>query len=105
MEDSTRSRLIEAIETTLEDCERQISALAREALNPKTPATQRAEILIRRAEMQSRSVSLSRQLHRLRFEPESLGCLPEAAERPNWQGCPESESCQWLLQKKLSRTG
>ncbi len=72
MQDAMDIRLMQAIKTDLDFCESEISALAREALSPATTAGRRAEALIDRAKMQTRSVSLSRQLQRLRLEQDAL---------------------------------
>ena len=98
MEDAIRSRLIQAIETHLASCESEISSLAHEALCPSTSALRRAEALILRAEAQTRSVSLSRQLTRLEADQELAGCVhPVAAELWGLHACsgPGDGRCQW----------
>lgn len=86
--DPISERMMQAVKTELAFCEEEISALAREALWSKTTAVRRADALIARAKMQTRSVSLSRQLQRLRLEQEAQsqvtpqnGELTETAER------------------------
>lgn len=68
MEDVARSRQAEEIETQLTSCEREISALAREALNPATLATRRVDALVLRAELQTRIGILTQDLQRLQSE-------------------------------------
>jgi len=105
MEEAIRLRLIEAIEEDLSTCESEISALAREALCSTTSAERRAEALIHRAEMQTRSVSLSRQLKRLHAESQKLVCVHGGAGNPfERNGCSESgQRCQWLRTDDLFR--
>lgn len=104
MEEAIRSQLIQTIEMDLANCESEISALAREALNPKTSGRRRAEALILRAEMQTRSVSLSRHLKRLYSESDGLACVHKAEHRQNGGGCSESgRRCKWLWTNTLFR--
>jgi len=105
MEEAIRLRLIQAIETHLATCESEISALAREALCPTTPAERRAEVLIQRAEMQTKSVSLSRQLKRLYSESQKLVCVNKSAgSQLERDGCSGSgQRCEWLWADNLYR--
>jgi len=105
MEEGIRSRLIQAIEYELAACERDISALAHEALSPATSSARRAEALIRRAEMQTRTISLARQLLRLQFESESLDCADRCADASGLHECatPERGRSKWLWTNELFR--
>ena len=68
MEDIVCSRMAEEIKTQLTSYEREISSLAREALNPATLAKRRVEALILRAELQTRIVILTQVLQKLQSE-------------------------------------
>lgn len=92
MQDEINDGLVQAVRTNLADCEDEISALAHESLSPAIPAERRAEVLMQRAKMQTRSVSLSRQLQRLRLVQDALDQIsPDAAEQlklhtqPRWR--------------------
>ncbi len=72
MEDIACSQTAEELKTQIASCESEVSALAREALNPATLAARRVEALILRAELQTRIGVLTQDLQRLRSEsPES----------------------------------
>lgn len=68
MEEVASSRNVEEVKTRLASCEREISALAREALNPATLAARRVEVLILRAEFQTRARVLTQDLQGLQSE-------------------------------------
>lgn len=68
MEDALRALTIQSLQARLSACDSESSALAREVLSPSTTAVRRADVLIRRAALQSRSVELWRDLQRLEIE-------------------------------------
>lgn len=68
MEDIAYSQTAEEIKTQLMSCEREVSALAREALNPATLATRRVEALILRAELQAKIGVLTQDFRRIQSE-------------------------------------
>jgi len=106
MEDAIRSHLIQRIKADLASCEADISALAHEALSPAATAWRRAEALILRAEMQSRSVSLSRQLQKLQSEAEALHCAYRAPEEPSGvqdSASPKNNGRSWQWTTNLFR--
>lgn len=104
MEEATRSRLIQSTESLLVFCEIEISTLAYEALSPTTSAKRRAEVLILRAKMQTKTVSLLQQLKRL-AEPDLPDCKRRSVERQQGEddcfkaGC----TCRWLENNDLFR--
>ena len=71
MEEAVRALTILSLKARLSACERESAALAREVLSPSTTATRRAEILILRAAVQSRSVALWRDLEQLEMEEQT----------------------------------
>ena len=65
MENNLRNPLIQELREKLALCEREKSALAREVLSPSTLPRKRTEALIQRAEVQTRSLDLFRDLEAL----------------------------------------
>lgn len=83
MERATYLRLIQLIAGQIAACEKDIAALAREALSPSTTGARRAEALILRAERQTRSVLLLRDLQRLKSNFNTAPYIDLDAERRN----------------------
>jgi hypothetical protein len=81
MEHAPSLCLIQIIEIQLAACKKEIDDLAREAMSPSTTGARRAEALILRAQLQTRSVFLSRELQRLRSDLTGTDCPDNAVDR------------------------
>lgn len=65
MEGAVRLLMIRALKAQLATCELETSALAKEIVSSSTQGTRRSEALIRRANIQTRSVGLQHKLEAL----------------------------------------
>lgn len=83
MERATYLRLIHLIAMELGACEREISTLAREVLCPSTTPARRTEVLILRAELQTRSVLLLRDIQRLESDFAAADHIDHDVENTN----------------------
>ncbi len=110
MEHETSSWSIQAIEVQLAACEKEISALAREAVCPSTTGARRVEVLILRAQMQSKSVFFIRELQRLQADSTAVDCAHKDAKRRDIALDPpkkqlRSEVIHEVMQRFPSRKG
>lgn len=108
MERASCLRLIEAIKAQLAACEREISALAREALCPYTSAARRMEAFIVRAEIQTRTVSLSRDLQTIETSLAAADRLAQSGKQMRFafeppKKPPQSEGMREVLRLYPSR--
>jgi hypothetical protein len=89
MNDSVRTLAIEALKTRLDACENDCEKLAKEIVRQATLPQRRIQALIQRAEMQSMSLALASDIHRLQSDPNAaIGESSADSLRPEFSDLP-----------------